>query len=118
MSKELTPLEAFYELGDNTPITDTWKIVETALKRLKKIETTTHSVLREDISKKLKALEIIKEKRVNVDYFIERIKKDTDYKEYKKLRGLYKITIFSRKNLTQEEFDLLKEILTDGKEKD
>ena len=33
MSKELTPLEAFYELGDNTPITDAWKIVETALKR-------------------------------------------------------------------------------------
>lgn len=40
-------------------------IVETALKRLEKIETTTHSVLRDDISKKLKAFEIIKDNKIN-----------------------------------------------------
>ena len=68
-----------------------------------------------DDFKKLKALEIIKEKRVNVDIFLNRIKRDTDYKEYKRLCGLYKITIFSGKELTQQEYELLKEVLYERK---
>lgn len=63
------------------------------------------------IRRELKALEIIKEKKVNVDIFLDRITRDTDYKEYKRLVGLYKITIFSNKDLTKEEFELLKEEL-------
>ena len=63
------------------------------------------------IEKELKALEIIKKKKVNVDNFLNHIEKDTDYKEYKRLCGLYKIMVFSDKELTQEEYELLKEVL-------
>lgn len=68
----------------------------------------------EIIEKELEALKIVKEKRVNVDNFLNHIEKDTDYKEYIRLYGLYKITVFSDKVLTREEYDLLKEVLTDG----
>ena len=77
-------------------------IIETALKRLKKIETTTHSVLREDISKKLKALEIIKEKELNV--FIFFFLHSGDLETYNDMAE-------DNRKLTQEEFNLLKEVL-------
>ena len=117
MSKELTPLEALKTiiLGTNVDtyrssveeIDNAISIIETALKRLEKIETTTHSVLREDISNKLKALEIIKEKRVDVDYLITCIERNIkplqNYNEY--IKEFYGI------ELAQEEYDLLKEVL-------
>ena len=63
------------------------------------------------IRRELKTLKIIKEKKVNVNNFLYHITKDTDYKEYKRLSDLFKITVFNNQVLTQEEFDLLKEVL-------
>lgn len=59
-----------------------------------------------------KAFEIIKEKEVNISMFKSYLKcgvglKDFTYQEYKK----YNHTIFSKIKLTQEEYDLLKEVL-------
>ena len=71
-------------------------------------------MFREDIiivKKALETLNIIKEKRVNVDNFLRHIEKDTDYKEYVRLCGLYKIMVFSDIKLTQGEYNLLKEVL-------
>lgn len=68
-------------------------------------------VLKNAFPKELKAFDIIKEKRVNVDNFLRHIEKDTDYKEYIRLCGLYKIMVFSDIKLTQEEYNLLKEVL-------
>lgn len=75
-------------------------IIETALKRLEKIETTTHSVLRDDISKTLKAFDIIKEKEVNVFIFLHSGDLET-----------YNDMVEDNRKLTQEEYDLLKEVL-------
>ena len=86
------------------------KEIETALKRLEKIETTTHSVLREDISKKLKALEIIKEKNVFVWSFLHRKDFEYTYDYYKKCYGYFH-SGYDYKLLTEEEFNLLKEVM-------
>lgn len=114
MNKELSPLEALEKLVDRLAIkkydengnliywestTDKeYNIIETALKRLEKIETTTHSVLREDISNKLKAFEIIKSKKVNVRCLMSgwNLGKYNSYKSHIKL--------------TEEEYELLKEV--------
>ena len=65
----------------------------------------------EIIKTALKTLEIIKEKKVNINNFLYHITKDTDYKEYKRLSDIFRITIFSNQVLTQEEYDLLKKVL-------
>lgn len=99
--------------------TRTKKVDEEVIRQLKNIgeEKGINELILIDESKVLnlvkavRALEIIKEKRVNVDNFLNHIKKDTDYKEYQRLCGLYKIMVFSDKELTKEEYDLLKEIL-------
>ena len=96
MNEELTPLEAFENIiVDLTPYLKKAndkeiKIVKNALERLDKIETTTHSVLREDISNKLKALEIIKE---IIEIFPETSRKMIDW-------------------VSKEKQDLLKEVLS------
>ena len=64
-----------------------------------------------EIEKSLKALKIIKNKRVNIDNFLNHITRNIDYKEYEKLHGLFRIMVFSNKKLTQEEYELLKEVL-------
>lgn len=84
--------------------------LEKAFDSLSKENEKVMKELSKEIEKN-RALEIIKEKRVNVDNFLNHIKKDTDYKEYQRLCGLYKITVFSGKKLTQEEYDLLREVL-------
>ena len=91
-------------------------IIETELKRLEKIDnpkivgTTTISKAFEgflikqcpDVEKKLKALEIIKEKQVNVGALYE-----LDLKLYNK----YVKEINGTPTLTKKEYDLLKEVL-------
>ena len=111
ITNETTPLEAFGELKRQM---GSWPYTRCDLSG--GIGQTTTFLIRdtklyEIIETALKALEIIKEKRVNVDVFLIRVKKDTDYKEYKRLCCLYKIMTFSEKELTQEEYDLLKEVL-------
>lgn len=96
MSKELTPLQALehfrnQQIGVNVYADEYSDIIEQALKKLEKIETTTHSVLRDDISKKLKALEIIKN-LPNEDKQVL-------------LNAIYSYT------KSEEKYDLLKEVL-------
>ena len=111
MSKELTPLQALENIRKGRGLSHLFtyyeeelNIIETALKRLEKIETTTHSVLREDISNKLKALEIIKNKHINcIDIITTK-----DYEEY-----IDEFNRFVKGNnpLNREEYELLKEML-------
>lgn len=112
MSKELTPLEAFYELGDNTPITETWKIVETALKNYEELAQKYNELLYnyqelvncglKSEQKKIKTFEIIKEK--NVD--IRGIKETKDFNEYN-----VKFPTTLNEFLEEQEYCLLKEVL-------
>ena len=93
MSKELEALERIKDFYPQWRLSNRkdFNIIETALKRLEKIETTTHSVLREDISNKLQALEIIKEKILDMDYFnIIADRCDLTYQEYELLRKVLK----------------------------
>ena len=70
-------------------------------------------------SKQEKALEIIKEKKVNVPSLITLFKSQTKYEDYEQLWNndiRWQLTKnwdiqFSRKKLTQEEYDLLEEVL-------
>lgn len=111
MSKELTPIEAlnkvksllFYEMDEKNFGTEC-DIIETALKRLEKIETTTHSVLRDDISKKLKAFEIIKAKPQTLDL----IKTYENYDAYLELA--HDIALIED-IYSPEEFELLREVM-------
>lgn len=117
MSKELDALEKVRNrlypwTSDNQKAFD---IIESALKRLEKIDnrkivgtTTTNKALEQfliqqcpDVSKKLKALEIIKER-----FTIQFCKSD--------LNGYYGIMQIGTNPIyikTQEEYDLLKEVL-------
>ena len=121
MNKELTPLQAFENIiVDLTPHlknanAEEIKIVENALKEKEKkiVGTTTVDKALEqflidscpEVKKKLKALEIIKEKEV--DIIILKISENLQQ---------YNLKEEGRVPLTQEEYDLLKEIFQDKKE--
>ena len=114
MNKELEPLKALetirticyqdeYERMMSHWDTDKYfKIVKNALKRLDKIETTTYSVLREDISNKLKAIEIIKSFN---DYQIVEVQG-----KWYLMRGI-EFGKSIKMPITKEQADLLKEVL-------
>lgn len=126
MNKELTPLQALKTiiLGTNVDtyrssveeIDNSISIIETALKRLEKIETTTHSVLREDISNQIKAFTLLDD--CDIDVWLV---KHCDYENYCRVRTLCLKTTGNADvddanreviNLpTEKEFELLKEIL-------
>lgn len=66
----------------------------------------------ETIEKSLKALEIIKEKRIDIEsFYTSFIEGEYDYNFYEKRYGTY-----GKYCLTEEEFDLLKEVLKCQKE--
>ena len=124
MSKELTPLDALEEIKHTTDLyrpnelngyKEELDIIETALKdyqvlknKYDVLETEycdqQRSMLKYDEvkDKKFKAFEIIKEKNVNVFY----LKNANSVEEYNIGLDLPKIW-----QLTQEEFDLLEEVL-------
>lgn len=134
MSKELAPLKAFNKFleyvdtptkmhlmtfGDKKGLKEYRLLrtqIETALKRLEKIETTTHSVLREDISNELKAFTLLDD--CDIDVWLI---KHCDYENYCRVRtlclkatGNADVDDANREviNLpTEKEFDFLKEIL-------
>ena len=125
MNKELTPLEALRRLRDyeNLPsrnpvlylleqenLPTYYKIIETALKEYEQIEY--HNLKVRDFDKKLKALEIIKEKMVDFDELNDAIYEDNYHQnnEHNAI-DIYNQNRFEYKQLTQEEFDLLKEVL-------
>ena len=113
MSKELEALEKIgnaktkdTSFGDTikTNLTKQYKIIETALKEYEGAKNHIEALNKERIenSIKLKALEIIKEKRVDVDYLIESVSLEEYNKHIQYCYGSL---------LTQEEYDLLKEVL-------
>lgn len=127
MNKELTPLEALekiknrfdnHELYRNTDLQNELNIIETALKDYELLIMTSNiiknnikDIPREDITKKLKALEIIKEKQVDVGRFILIINTwfDDDFALHR--YNDYLENDLDKWKLTKEEFDLLKEVL-------
>ena len=130
-SKELTPLDACKIIREHDfpmmiatmpPIPATmsgktegelWEIIETALKDYEmehtlriRLENINYELVREKQGndKKLKAFEIIKEKRVDITFFDTYVKWNWEKYLNRKLKC-------SEKELTQAEFDLLKEVL-------
>lgn len=102
MSKELEALERikkWFPFKTNELEYQDICIIETALKRLEQAENCVFTS-KEDVKKEHKAFEILKEKKVNLEY----LKCCETYEQYK--------TICSYWNeITQEEFNLLKEKL-------
>ena len=113
MSKELTPLECVEYIRKQAYgnwLDDELDIIETALKDYeKKTKLAKEYADVDNVAKRLKALEIIKNKMVNVCAFISWVNlvKFT-YERYLKIQLDY---LVSAKTLTEEEFDLLKEVL-------
>jgi len=108
MSKELSPLEVAKQLkdfvfelelgnADKHFVNGSFDIIEIALKKYEVLQEVHKDFIDKNI-KKLKALEIIKEKRVNVRFLIS----CKTLKEYNDVIS---------DHLTQEEYDLLKEVL-------
>ena len=119
MSKELEALERlmqkYYEMCIDTNnnddeyqkhnLTSEYAIIETALLQLESIRNN-YCVCEKDAIKKLRALEIIKNKRVQVHILLE----SNNLEEYNE--SIY-VCEGVKYKLTQEEFDLLKEVLGD-----
>ena len=118
MNKELTPLEALSDLRKDAKnhipyhteyLNERLDIIETALKdyeELKKLKLLPYPKIndeeyRRSVIKRLQTVEIIKEKDVN----IQDLKVSYSFNEYNTFKGN------EYKYLTQEEYDLLKEVL-------
>lgn len=108
--KRATTMVGFYDYNENQYMEDL-KIIETALKRLERYEQPLTAYLdksEEELfeeakrnEKKIKALEIIKKKNVDVGW----LKNSETLKHYNMCIGNI------HKEITQEEWDLLKEAL-------
>lgn len=114
MSKELTPLEALkqmsayhLEMGITVRDLPNYEIIETALKDYERVEGSVciaKSIGLDICRKRDKALEIIKEKEVN----LIKLKSSASYEEYE----IAYILDHPRGNhITKQEYDLLKEVL-------
>lgn len=111
MSKELTPLEAFRIIKYNESECDLFDfnklndIIETALKRLEEIDKA-YQKLPIDFRKVIKTFDIIKEKKIDTTTLFICLKR-YDLETF----NSYVEPSIGEKVLTQEEFDLLKEVL-------
>ena len=91
---------------------DDFIIVETALKDYeRRLALAKEYKDVNNVAKRLKALEIIKEKRVNVDVVIRAFYLDSAVEEGQGLKYYNCTANHESKPLTQEEYDLLKEVL-------
>ena len=112
MSKELSPLEALEKIRKEIAYYSLYKkhldTIETALKdyeELKKLKLLPYPKVndeeyRRSVIKRLQALEIIKDKEVNVFIFLHSGDLET-----------YNDMVEDNRKLTQEEYNLLKEVL-------
>ena len=115
-TKQLTPLEAFQLFCKELKIENSEFaiIVEKALKREESIEITAIDIEQDNKelckeNKKLKrVLEIIKEKNVNLG-LIKISKSVEEYNKWALVNNLF--VDIDQRTLTQEEYDLLKEVL-------
>lgn len=121
---ELTPLQALnkiagitnYDGGKNLKALGNFHkkefaLIETTLKDYERVMVEKNDLFKR-WAKEHQTLEIIKEKKVNIGLFSAGYK-ELDYQNYKKHLelGFQIIKQVSEKPLTQEEYDLLKEIL-------
>ena len=65
----------------------------------------------EIVKKSLKALEIIKKHRLDIDWFLQFVKQDISYKHYVYCIEQSDNKFAQRFKLSQEEYELLKEVL-------
>jgi len=114
-------LEAFRRFRDNakfdnktdyylsTQYIDDSDIIETAIERLIEYDEigVKFAILNDSREKKLKALEIIKEKRVDITTLFDCLNAE-EYNRWVPVRSHYS---YPPLELTQEEYDLLKEVL-------
>jgi len=115
MSKGLEALKRVVEWFEIENVKDI-EIIEEELKEGEKAQFKLKAL--GNFVLKSKALEIIKDKKVNVPNLITLFKSQTSYEEYEQLWDndiRWQLTKnwdiqFSRKKLTQEEYDLLKEV--------
>lgn len=122
MNKELTPLQALDEIRlvhkDDNGLQRRADIIENAFRENSELRTRNYELLEEselfynERNKYKKALKIIKEKMVNVGAFMKCCL-SLSYEEYIKQWGNWHKHIFkniSGEVLTQEEYNLLKEV--------
>ena len=126
MNKELTPLEVSKQLKDfvlefvkngldRMFVRSSFNIIEKELESLEKIDNSVsiigpiEEMSPDVISKKLKALEIMKKKRLAWVWFIDNKLSFEDYN--KSVDFLVGEPAHKPKKLTQEEYGLLKEVL-------
>lgn len=138
MSKDLTPLDAWKEVKDEMlewteGYEENFSIIESALKRLEEIDNKPvafmvssrgmENAIIKEISKhkeikitnladqkKLRALEIIKEKQVEVCYFMN-CETLEEYNDDVIAAYAYEEDTAKPRMLTQKEYDLLREVL-------
>ena len=129
MSKEPTPLQALERIGelkvgchyekcaflviDFLKDSYDYKIIETALKEYEGAKNHIKALNEERIenSLKLKALEIIKEHRLDIDWFLQFVEQDISYQHYVYCVEQGDNKFAKRFLLSEEEYELLKEIL-------
>lgn len=118
MNKDLTPLEAWeaIKLLSNNDVFDNrnrlFIVIETALKRLETLEEEKQSFDRQ-LEKEHKALETIKEKRVNVDGLVYYFKQGVENEQVCHWYNCYQTDYPDEPNriLQIEDVELLKEVL-------
>lgn len=118
MSKKPTPLQAFKTLKQDIGkcYEEESIIVEEALKENKKLKKLYKSELRNTTYynnlalKYKKVVEIINEHRLDIDWFLEFVKQDINYKYYVYLVEQSDNEFAKRFLLNEEEYNLLKEI--------
>ena len=109
MTKELEALKRIRKLLEDKYglliYVDDLDIIETALKEYEGAKKHIEALNKEriDSALKLKALEIIKKKRVNLEY----LKCCENYEQYKTICSYFN-------EINQEEYDLLKEVVEHG----
>lgn len=128
-----TPYEGWQDENIRIYYAEEFNIIENELKAYQELKEQ-YEILKKELSdlhestlrtnfedaKKLTALEIIKEKKVNVPSLITLFKSQTSYEDYEHLWDndiRWQLTKnwdiqFSRKKLTEEEYNLLKERLS------
>ena len=121
---KITALQLFKEV--KSYLSEEWNdiedlvIIESALKRIPKLEKALRLEIENSAQlnnerikdlKKLKGLEIIKEHRLNIDWFLQFVKQDINYEIYVMCIEESDNEFAKRFILNKEEYDLLKEAL-------
>lgn len=119
MNKELTPLQALENIIETFIDKDSEdiKTVRKALKRLEKLKECYENELKNTAYynnlalKYKKALEIIKEHRLDIDWLLQFVKQDISYQHYVYCVEQSNNAFAKRFLLNDEEYELLKEVL-------